>query len=319
MTLVRIGTRGSRLAVAQSRWVADLLRERVPGVRVELVEIQTSGDRIRDVPLGPHLGQSFFTKEIEEALLDGRVDLAVHSCKDLATTMTPGLRIGAVPAREDPRDALVSLGSGLRALAPGARVATSSPRRKGFLHVIRPDLTVTDIRGNVPTRLRAVTEGRVDAVVLAVAGLARLGLGEVITEILDPDIMLPAASQGALAVQVREGDSRLREMVASLDVPDAHARVNAERACLRTLEAGCQAPVGALADVEGERLAIRAAVVTPDGVVSVREAGPASGPESVGAAAARGLLRLLGLDSLRHALWAGPAPPGPTRGAGEAG
>jgi hydroxymethylbilane synthase len=319
MTRVRLGTRGSRLAIAQSRWVAGLLQERVPGVHVELVEIQTSGDRIRDVPLGPDLGQSFFTKEIEEALLDGRVDLAVHSCKDLATTTTPGLRIGAVPGREDPRDALVSRGGGLRALAPGARVATSSPRRKGFLHVIRPDLTVTDIRGNVPTRVRAVTEGRVDAVVLAVAGLVRLELGEVITEILDPDVMLPAASQGALAVQVREADARLLEMVASLDLPDAHARVTAERACLRTLGAGCQAPVGALAEVEGGRMVIRAAVVTPEGVVRALEAGPVSGAESVGAAAARAMLRLLGLDSLRQAAWAGPGPRGSAKGPGAAG
>ena len=188
--------------------VARLLEAAHAGLEVELVEIRTSGDRIQDVPLGPELGQAFFTKEIEDALLDGRIDLAVHSCKDLATTLPDGLVLGAVPVREDPHDALVSGGATLSALPAGARVGTSSPRRKGFLAHARPDLVIQEQRGNVPTRLKAVDEGRVDAIVLAVAGLRRLGLADRITEILDPDVLLPAAAQGALALQIRADDDR---------------------------------------------------------------------------------------------------------------
>jgi hydroxymethylbilane synthase len=288
--------------------VARRLQEQSPAIVVDLIEIQTTGDRIRDVPLGPHLGQSFFTKEIEVALLEGRIDLAVHSLKDLATVMTPGLCLAAVPAREDARDALVSAAGALRELPVGARVGTSSPRRKGFLAAARPDLVVQDQRGNVPTRLRAIEDGSVDAVILALAGLRRLGLADRVTETLDPDVMLPAASQGALAVQIRADDASTRAAVAWLDDAKSRARVTAERACLRTLEAGCQAPVGALARLDGHELRLSAAVVTPDGVVRVEETGPVEGAEAVGVAAAGSLLARLGLSSLRDAAWAGVAP-----------
>ena len=308
MSTLRLGTRASRLALAQSTMVARELEAAHPRLTVELVEIRTSGDRVQDVPLGPELGQSFFTKEIEDALLDGRIDLAVHSCKDLATALPEGLALGAFPVREDPYDALVSGGATLSALPAGARVGTSSPRRKGFLSVARPDLTIQDQRGNVPTRLQAVDDGRADAVVLAVAGLRRLGLADRITEILAPDVLLPAAAQGALALQIRADDDRAGDAVAALDDPRTRAEVTAERACLRALQAGCQAPVGALARVDGAELVLRAAVVGPGGITRARCTGPAEEAATLGRRAAAELVAQLGLTSLRDAVWAGPPP-----------
>jgi hydroxymethylbilane synthase len=305
---LRLGTRGSRLALTQSTMVARQLEAAHPGLTVELVEIRTSGDRIQDVPLGPELGQAFFTKEIEDALLERRIDLAVHSCKDLATTLPDGLVLGAVPVREDPHDALVSWGLTLSELPAGARVGTSSPRRKGFLRHARPDLTIQDQRGNVPTRVQAVSDGRADAVVLAVSGLRRLGLADRITEILHPDVLLPAAGQGALAVQVRADDDTAAEAVAALDDPRTRAEVTAERACLRRLQAGCQAPVGALARVEGTELVLRAAVVGPNGITRARCAGAVEEAATLGGRAAAELVAQLGLTSLRDTAWAG-APP----------
>jgi hydroxymethylbilane synthase len=311
MSRLRLGTRGSRLALVQAAAVARRLRDVHAGLTVELVEITTSGDRIRDVRLGPELGSAFFTKEIEDALLGGRIDVAVHSCKDLSATLPDGLALGAVPAREDPRDVLVSRGATLAALPPGARVATSSPRRKGFLAHARPDLRVEDQRGNVPTRLRAVDEWRVDAIVLACAGLRRLGLAERIVEILDPDLMLPAAGQGALAVQIRVDDERTGAVVSAVDDPRSHAAVAAERACLRRLQAGCQAPVGVLAQVDAGAVVVRAAMVTPERIVRARRSGAAVDPSAVGAAAAEELLGGLGIGSLRDLPWVRePSRPG---------
>ena len=262
VTMLRLGTRGSTLALVQSRSVAAALETATPGLAVRLVEMRTAGDHITDVPLGPELGQAFFTREIELALLAGDIDIAVHSCKDLATTLPEGLTLGAIPTREDPRDALVGHGVDLADLAPGARVGTSSARRKNFLAHARPDLVVLDQRGNVPTRVKAVDDGTFDAVVLAVAGLRRVGLGARIVEILSSDVMLPAAAQGALAVQIRSDDDATARLVAALDDADARAEVTAERACLHRLGAGCQAPVGVLARA-GERLEMRAAAAAP--------------------------------------------------------
>lgn len=317
MTVLRLGTRGSLLALAQSRAVAAALEAATSDLAVELVEIHTSGDRIADVPLGPHLGQAFFTKEIEEALLDGRIDLAVHSCKDLGTVLPDGLTLGAIPAREDPGDALVSRGATLDDLPAGARVGTSSTRRKRFLALVRPDLDVRDQRGNVPTRVKAVDEGALDAVVLAVAGLRRVGLGERIVQVLPTDVMLPAAAQGALAVEIRAGDVAAAEMVAVLDDRAARAEITAERACLRRLEAGCQAPVGVLARVTeapgetgSDRLEVRVAAVAPGGATWASYVGNIDDPEAAGTLVADALLEKLGIASLRDAAWAG-APPAP--------
>ncbi len=307
---LRIGTRGSRLALAQTDWVANRLRAEVAGITVEVVAIETSGDLIKDVPLGPDLGSSFFTKEIEDALLGGRVDVAVHSCKDLSTQMPSGLTIAAIPPREDPRDVLVSRLGTLSELPAGSTVGTASPRRRGFLTLCRPDLVVSDLRGNVPTRLAAVSEGRVDAVVLAAAGLARLGMLDHVTEHLDVDVVLPAAAQGALALQIREIDERSAAMLSILDDPSSRATVEAERACLRRLEAGCQAPVGALAEVVGSTIMVQAAVLTPDRKVAASASGELEEAEAVGVRVAEDLLSTLGLGSLVDMAWAGPPPRG---------
>ena len=317
MKTIRLGTRGSRLALTQSDWVADRLRASHPGLGVELIEIRTSGDIIQDVALGPEHGQAFFTKEIEDALLAGRIDLAVHSCKDLATAMPSGLILSALPEREDPRDVLVSRHGGLDALPNGASVGTSSPRRKGFLRAARPDLDVRDQRGNVPTRLSATDDGRVDAVVLAAAGLARLGLSGRATAVLDPSVMLPAAAQGALALQVRAEDEHVLELTRVLDHGPTRLAVEAERACLRRLEAGCQAPVGALAFIDSEGLLrLDAAVVSPAGVVREGRVGPRDDSSAaLGTAVAEALLERLGLSSLRGVAWAGPPPRAPDTGA----
>ncbi|GMV05025.1 MAG: porphobilinogen deaminase [Gemmatimonadota bacterium] len=308
MKTIRLGTRGSALAMAQSGATARALQGRHPGLSVELVEISTSGDRIKDVPLGPELGQAFFTKEIQEALLEGRVDLAVHSCKDLATALPEGTTLAAIPGREDVRDALVSRGGRLADLATGARVGTSSMRRKLFLRAARPDLELVELRGNVPTRVAAVDEGRMDAAVLAMAGLKRLGLEGRVTDALDVSVMLPAAAQGALALEVRASDEETVALVSVLDDPAARAEVLAERACLRRLEAGCQAPVGALGRFRDGALGFRAAVAGPGGIVWIERTGDPGDPEALGVAAAEDLLARLGVDSLRGEAWAGLPP-----------
>lgn len=306
--MVRVGTRGSRLALVQASEVARLLAREDPGIEVEIVEIHTSGDRIRDVPLGPHLGQSFFTKEIEEALLSRRVDVAVHSCKDLATTLPQGLALGAIPVREDPRDVLVSRGPGLAELPPGATVGTSSSRRRSFLAAAVPHVELRELRGNVPTRVGRVDAGDLDAILLAAAGLRRLGMEDCITEYLEPNVVLPAAAQGALALQVRKDDARTLRLVSALDHPPSRAEVTAERACLRSLEAGCQAPVGALARYQEGGLRLEVGAALPAGVARVIVEGQAEDAEEVGASAAQDLLKRLSLESLRDAPWAGPPP-----------
>lgn len=305
MSRIRLGTRRSRLARAQSAWVADGLRRADPGVTVDVVSIETHGDIHRDAPLAPELGRSFFTKEIEEALLEGRIDLAVHSCKDLSTTLPEGLTIASVPAREDPRDVLVSRAGGVASLPRGARVGTCSPRRRGFLARMRPDLVVVDLRGNVPTRVAAVDEGRMEAAILAAAGLRRIGLEGRITEVFDPDVMVPAAAQGALALETRADDRATTALATLLQDASARAEVDAERACLRRLGAGCQAPVGALARASGSDLALVAAVAAPQGVVRARAAGRLVGATDLGVSVAEKLLEQLGLGSLRDASWAG--------------
>lgn len=313
MSRIRLGTRSSRLARAQSAWVAERLRGADPGLVVDVVLIETYGDTHREGPLAPELGQSFFTKEIEDALLDARIDLAVHSCKDLATVLPDGLALAGIPVREDPRDVLVSRAGGLSALPAGARVGTCSPRRRGFLASLRSDLVAVDLRGNVPTRVEAVAEGRMDAAILAAAGLRRIGLEGRITEVLDPDVMVPAAAQGALALQTRADDARTTALARLLEDGAARAQVEAERACLRRLEAGCQAPVGAHARVSGNELSLHAAIAAPAGVFRARSGGALGAARDLGVAAAETLLGQLGLTSLRHATWAGDPPVGDPR------
>src|SRR3954453_1015468 len=271
MNAIRLGTRASLLAMTQSRWVADRLAA-ATGREVELVEVSTTGDRV-DTPLAQLGGTGVFVSALREALLAGRIDVAVHSLKDLPTAPADGLALAAVPVREDPRDVVVGRdGLTLGELPVGSRVGTGSPRRAAQLHALGLGLVIVDIRGNVDTRIRKVREGEYDAVVLARAGLARIGRLEEATEVLDPLQMLPAPGQGAPAVEPRADDHATE--VAALDDPRSRAAVTAERAVLATLEGGCAAPIGALADVVegegGEELWVRAIALSPDGGLSVR-------------------------------------------------
>jgi hydroxymethylbilane synthase len=271
MTALRLGTRASHLATTQSRWVADRLSAAL-GREVELVEVTTEGDRDRS-PLAQLGGTGVFVSALRDALLEGRIDLAVHSLKDLPTAPAPGLTIAAIPTREDPRDVVVARdGLTLGELPVGSRVGTGSPRRAAQIHALGLGLEVVDIRGNVDTRIRKVVDGEYDAVVLARAGLARIDRLDEVTEVLDPLQVLPAPGQGALAVETRDDD--LASLVATIDDPRSRATVTAERAVLATLEGGCAAPVGALAEVaEGEHdeeLWVRAVALSPDGTLAVR-------------------------------------------------
>jgi hydroxymethylbilane synthase len=267
---VRIGTRGSALALWQARHVADRIVALPGAPPVELVTIETTGDVIRDVPLSTLPGRAFFTKELESAIADHRVDLAVHSLKDVATAIPARLVLGAILEREDPRDVLVARPDlRLRSLPEGARIGTSSLRRAAFLRRWRPDLAVVDLRGNVPTRLRRLDDGEYDAIVLAAAGLNRLGLEARITDYLPADVMLPAVSQGAIAVQARAGDDRVLRWVAMLDHEPTRLMTTAERALLREVEGGCQVPLGARATIQDGRLELVAAMASVDGSVSV--------------------------------------------------
>ena len=250
--LVRIGTRGSRLALTQAGGVAELLRE--PGVEIALVPITTSGDRDRRQPFGRIGERGVFVKELEEALLEDRIDVAVHSAKDMTSTDTTGLVVGAYPVREDPRDALV----GSDEIAPGMRVGTASARRRAQLLHLEPSLDVEPLRGNVDTRLRKLRERSLDAIVLAACGLDRLGLGSEIGLRFDPADVLPEAGQGALALQVRTG---ARDLVAHLDDAETRRRVEAERACVAAIGGGCLAPAAAHHD----GVALEALIADEDG------------------------------------------------------
>ncbi|MDX1622938.1 MAG: hydroxymethylbilane synthase [Gemmatimonadota bacterium] len=265
---VRIGTRGSALALAQTEIVADRLREE--GHEVEVIEIRTSGDRAqRDGSM--MLARGAFVNELERALVGEEIDLAVHSAKDLPTGGDPATELVAFPPREDPRDAVVSRdGSGLDGLPEGARVGTESPRRRAFLLLSRPDLAPTPIRGNVDTRLRKLDAGDYEALVVAVAGLRRLGLEGRISETLDPDTMIPAVGQGALALQMR-ADDPLAGAVRGLDDPDTRAAVIAERSFLETMGGGCRAPFAALGRAEDGRLSLEGAAVDPAGAQAIRD------------------------------------------------
>ncbi|BCS97514.1 porphobilinogen deaminase [Desulfoluna limicola] len=261
-----IGTRGSQLALWQANWVKAELERLHEGVSCELLIIKTKGDKILDVPLAKVGGKGLFVKEIEEALLDGRIDLAVHSMKDMPAHLPEGLKIGAIPEREDPRDALISKnGLTFDALPKGARVGTSSLRRSAQLLAKRPDLQIETLRGNIDTRLKKVLEGNMDAIILAAAGLKRLGLGEHITECLDTELMLPAVGQGALCIESRENDDRIDAALSPLNHLPTRTTVLAERAFLNTLEGSCQIPVGAFAETDGETITIRGLVAEIDG------------------------------------------------------
>lgn len=292
MTTLRLGTRGSRLALIQSELVGSLLRAAHPGLAVHLVEIATAGDRDQATPLPE--GTGWFTTAIQEALLRAEVDLAVHSYKDLPIARPTGLVIAAVPAREDPRDALVSRDNApLAGLRPGAVVGTSSPRREAQLLALRPDLQLRPIRGNVDTRVAKVESGEFDAAVLALAGLRRLGLEHRISQVFSLDEILPAPAQGALAVECRAANSHVRTLLASIHDPAVAACVLAERSFLAALEAGCSFPAAAYAEVTGSELSVRAFVSRGSAIARAHRAGPAGSEAETGRALATALLEAI--------------------------
>lgn len=292
-TLLRIGTRASLLAVTQSTSIKNQIETAHPQVRVELVKITTKGDRILDVPLAKVGGKGLFVKEIEDALLAGEVDLAVHSMKDVPTELPDGLHIGIIPVREIPQDAFVSVKYGsLEALPPGATVGTSSLRRKSQLAALRPDLNITDLRGNIDTRLRKLDEGIFDAIILAGAGLNRLGLQQRITVLLDPTLMLPAISQGALGIELRRDDSELFAGLQFLHHPQTAIAVAAERAFLLRLEGGCQVPIGAYATLSGTTVHLTGLIASVDGRQLIKDTitGPVAQADRLGTSLADTLL-----------------------------
>jgi len=286
--MLKIGSRGSQLALWQANHIRKLLEHLGETCRIEI--IRTTGDKITDVPLARVGTKGLFTKEIEEALADGRIDLAVHSLKDLPTDLPRGLRLAAVPAREDPHDALA--GRRLTDLPQGAKVGTSSLRRVAQLRAVRPDLHVESVRGNLDTRLRKLDEGQYDAVVLAAAGLKRLGWADRIAELLPFEVMCPAVGQGALAIETRDDNGPATTACARLEDVDTRAAVTAERAVLAELGGGCQVPIGAHAETGCGELRLIAVVGTPDGTQIIRRelAGPVSEAARIGTALGRELL-----------------------------
>ena len=288
MSQIRIGTRGSLLA----RWQAEHVKERLTalGHEVSLVVITTTGDRLLDRRLETVGGKGAFLKEIEDALEAREVDLAVHSLKDVPTVLPDGLELCAILERADPRDALLSSGAGLDDLPRGATVGTTSLRRQAQLRAVRPDLSVTDLRGNVETRIRRLREGRFDAILLAMAGLVRLGRVDEVTEPLDPRRFIPAPGQGAIALECRADDAAVREAVAPLDHPSTARRVSAERCFLAALGGGCNVPLGAHAFEDGAGLELIGLVARVDGSEVLRGESRGTEAAEVGSTLAEELL-----------------------------
>lgn len=291
--VIRLGSRGSKLAL----WQAEHIRAEIgkhTGRPVEIMKIRTTGDMILDVPLARVGGKGLFVKEIEEALLSGRIDLAVHSMKDVPTDLPDRLVIAAITRREDPRDAFLSAKyRRLEDLPEGARVGTSSLRRQTQLLGLRPDLRIESLRGNLDTRIRKMEEGLFDAVILAVAGIRRLGWEKKITQYLPPEVSLPAIGQGALGVEIRRDDPETLEAVSFLDDPETGYAVRAERGFLRRLEGGCQVPIASFGRAEGEAIFLEGLVGRPDGsrIIRGNAKGSVADPESLGVALAEELLR----------------------------
>ncbi len=291
--LIRIGTRASMLAVTQSTWVKNQIERQYPDTAVELVKIITKGDKILDVPLAKVGGKGLFVKEIEDALLDERVDLAVHSMKDVPAKLPDGLQVAIVPEREIPQDAFVSVNyKNIDELPHEAVVGTSSLRRKSQLSCLRPDLEIRDLRGNLDTRLRKLDEGEYDAIILAGAGLNRLGMQKRITALFTPEQMLPAIGQGSLGIELRAADKELLERMQFFHDPKTATAVAAERAFLLRLEGGCQVPIGGYATVDDDTVSLTGLIASLDGKTILKEqlGGPAAEAEKIGVSLAETLL-----------------------------
>lgn len=300
---LKIGTRGSKLALWQANWVKSALNTRHPSLSVDLVIIKTKGDKILDVPLAKVGGKGLFVKEIEEALLNGRIDLAVHSMKDMPSEIPKGLCIGAIPERENPQDVLISKkGLLLSQLEPGARIGTSSLRRAAQLLRARPDLRVFPLRGNLDTRLKKLETENLDAIVLAAAGVKRLGLENRITEFLDENIMLPAVGQGALCIEIRQNDPEVAPMVAKLEHRQTRTIIMGERAFLNRLEGGCQVPIAAHGKIDNTRFTLCGLVATVDGKTLIKEtfSGPEGSSETIGVELADHLVSLGAKTLMEH-------------------
>lgn len=300
---INIGTRASLLAVTQSTMIKELIEKQHPGTTVELIKITTKGDKILDVPLAKVGGKGLFVKELEDALLDGRADLAVHSMKDVPTDLPEGLHLGVVTERENPRDAFVSNNyANVSELPQGATVGTSSLRRRSQLAAMRPDLVIEDLRGNVDTRLRKLDEGQYDAIILASAGLNRLSKSDRITSFLEPVDMLPAIGQGALGLELRVDDAELLEGISFLNHPATAVAVEAERAFLLRLEGGCQVPIGAFATAEGDTVTLTGLIASVDGKEILRESatGPGENAAQMGTQLAEKLLEMGGREILEE-------------------
>jgi hydroxymethylbilane synthase len=300
---IKIGTRGSKLALLQSAWVRKRIAERHPGLHLEVVRIKTTGDKITDVPLALVGGKGLFVKEIEEALLRKEIDLAVHSMKDVPTELPSGLHLGAITEREDPRDVLISReGQKLGELPAGARIGTSSLRRKAQLLGINPKWEIVALRGNLDTRIRRLETEGLDAVIVAAAGVCRMGLEERVTEALPFDTMLPAVGQGALGIECRR-EGEINEIIAFLRHPESTMAVEGERAFLRRLGGGCQVPIAAYGEVGEGRLLLRGLVARLDGSHLFRAEAQGDDPEAVGEQLAEELLAQ-GADAVLREIYA---------------
>lgn len=292
--IIRIGTRGSQLALWQARWVQQKLQQTHSGLQVELVIIKTKGDKILDVPLAKVGGKGLFVKELEEALLDGRVDLAVHSMKDVPAQFPDGLGLSIILKREDPRDALLSTRfDSLQDLPQGAVIGSSSLRRQSQLLSLRPDLRVIPLRGNVNTRIDKLVAGEFDAIILAAAGVLRLEMTEHVVTWIDPNRMIPAVGQGAVGVETRLDDQRMRDLLAPLNHRETEIQVRAERAFLTTLEGGCQVPLAAHARLEDDQVILRGRVASLDGkeMITLEKRDSYDNAEKLGVRLAEALLR----------------------------
>jgi len=309
MAHLRIGSRGSMLALWQAHHIRDLLRAQ--GHEVELEIIKTTGDKILDVALAQVGTKGMFTKEIEEALAEGRVDLAVHSLKDLPTELPPGFEIVAITERVNPHDVFLSVHYDcVDALPKGAKLGTSSLRRQAQLKAFRPDLQIYPLRGNVDTRVRKLEEGEYDGIILAAAGLTRLGKTQLVKEYLPAEFMCPAAGQGALGIEIREGDVKMRKHLAFLNDPDARAATECERALLNKLGGGCQVPIGAFAEMRDGKLHLTGVVARPDGSEVLREQQSGTDPVALGELVGETLLMRGGAKILED-VYAAAAPQKP--------
>jgi len=291
--LLRIGTRGSKLALTQSEWIKKKIETKHPEVRVELLRIKTKGDKIPDSPLSKVGGKGLFVKEIEEALLDNRIDLAVHSIKDVPAELPDGLHLPVFPEREDPRDAFISKdNAGIHDLPKGVSVGTGSLRRSSQLLNLRPDLQVVPLRGNVDTRLGRLESGDLHGIILAAAGLNRLGLSRRISQYLSTDNFLPAIGQGSLGLEIRQDDEKVYNLLEFLNHKDTETTVRAERAFLKELEGGCQVPIAAFGTLDKDNLTLKGLVAELDGsrILKYEMNGPPDDPEETGIALAEKLL-----------------------------